>query len=84
LGEGRWLRPGTGPFGRIVGSSSLAEIVGGYDLVVVAVALTAGTRGLISADVFTEGRPLRNVVDKRLRYVGSASLVGTSREGGIG
>jgi phosphoglycerate dehydrogenase-like enzyme len=33
---------------------------------------------------FTEGRPLRNVVDKRLGYVGSASLVGTSREGGIG
>jgi phosphoglycerate dehydrogenase-like enzyme len=32
----------------------------------------------------TEGRPLRNVVDKRLGYVGSASLVGTSREGGIG
>jgi phosphoglycerate dehydrogenase-like enzyme len=33
---------------------------------------------------FTDGRPLRNVVDKRLGYVGSAPLVGTSREGGIG
>jgi hypothetical protein len=31
-----------------------------------------------------EGRPLRNVVDKRLGYVGSAPRVGTSREGGIG
>jgi hypothetical protein len=32
----------------------------------------------------TEGRPWRKVVDKRQGYMGSASLVGTSREGGIG
>jgi phosphoglycerate dehydrogenase-like enzyme len=157
-GAGSRPRGATEPFRRIVGSSSLAEIVGDYDLVVVAAALTAGTRGSISADVlhmrsaaelinagrgkivdelapaaapaearlggagldvfeteplheagplrslpdffgwrktlrevfienfrrFTEGRRLRNVVDKRLGYVGSASLVGTSREGGIG
>ena len=33
---------------------------------------------------FADGRPLRNVVDIRLGYVGSAPLVGTSREGSIG
>jgi phosphoglycerate dehydrogenase-like enzyme len=33
---------------------------------------------------FTRGRPLRNVVDTRLGYVGSAPLVGASREGSIG
>jgi phosphoglycerate dehydrogenase-like enzyme len=33
---------------------------------------------------FTHGRPLRNVVDTRLGYVGSAPLVGASREGSIG
>jgi len=42
-------------------------------------------------EVFTENlrrvadaRPLRNVVDIRLRYVGSVPLVGTSRKGSIG
>ena len=42
-------------------------------------------------EVFTENlrrvadaRPLRNVVDIRLGYVGSAPLVGTSRKGSIG
>ena len=33
---------------------------------------------------YPDGRPLRNVVDIRLGYVGSAPLVGTSREGSIG
>jgi hypothetical protein len=33
---------------------------------------------------FTDRRPLRNVVDKGLGYVGSAPLVGISTEGGIG
>jgi phosphoglycerate dehydrogenase-like enzyme len=162
-------RPGTGPFRSIAGSSSLAEIVGDYDLVVAAAALTAGTRGLIGTELLramrsgaelsnvgrreivdehalaaalgegrpggavlgvfetepspeasplwsrpnvifspdragdyfgwrdtprdmfienfrrcTDGRPLRNVVNKQLGYVGSAPLVGTSREGSIG
>jgi phosphoglycerate dehydrogenase-like enzyme len=31
-----------------------------------------------------DARPLRNVVDIRLGYVGSAPLVGTSRKGSIG
>jgi hypothetical protein len=33
---------------------------------------------------FADGRPLRNVFDIRLGYVGSAPLVGTSRKGSIG
>jgi phosphoglycerate dehydrogenase-like enzyme len=168
-GAGRHSRPATAPFRKVVCSSSLAEIAGAYDLIVVAAALTEQTRGLISADVvramrstaelinvgrgeivdehalaaalvegrlggavldvfeteplpeasplwglpnvivsphmagdffgwreslrqvfienfrrFADGRPLRNVVDKRLGYVGSPPLVGASRKGSRG
>ncbi len=81
-GAGRHSRSAEGPIGRVVGSSSLAEIVGDYDHVVVAAALTAGTRGLISADVLGAMRRGEQPVD-----VGRGEIVddvGTSREGGIG
>jgi lactate dehydrogenase-like 2-hydroxyacid dehydrogenase len=47
--------------------------VGDYDLGVVAAALTAETRGLISADVLGAMRRSAELIN-----------VGTSREGGIG
>jgi phosphoglycerate dehydrogenase-like enzyme len=81
-GAGRHSRRGTGAFRKIVASSSLAEVATGCDLI------DAGRGEIVDehalAATLSEGRPLRNVVDKRGGYVGSASLVGTSREGGIG
>lgn len=56
-GAGHTARPGTGPFGRIVSSAELADVVGDHDHVIVAAALTAQTRGLINADVVAAMRP---------------------------
>jgi hypothetical protein len=45
---------------------------------------TARPAGSPGGPRFADGRPLRNVVDTRLGYVGLAPLVGTLREGSIG
>jgi phosphoglycerate dehydrogenase-like enzyme len=58
------------PFGRVVGSADLAELVSSYDLVVVTAPLTEQTRGLISAPVLAAMRP-----GSRLINVGRGELV---------
>lgn len=68
-----------------MGSSSLVEIVGDYDLVVVAAALTAGTRGLINADVLgamRSGAELINV--GRGEIVDERTLAASLGEGRLG
>ena len=48
-GVGRTARTGEPPFGKVYAQSSLTDVVGDYDAVVVAAPLTRETRGMIDA-----------------------------------
>jgi phosphoglycerate dehydrogenase-like enzyme len=58
------------PFGRVHGSVDLADVVPGYDLVVLTAPLTGQTRGLVSAAVLAAMQP-----SARLINVGRGPLV---------
>lgn len=78
-------RPATAPFGALFGSDRLAEVVGGYDLVLVVAPLTEATRGLVGADVVAAMRPGTIVVNVgRGPVVDEAALLAGLREGRLG
>ena len=56
-------RPASGPFRRLVGPGALADVVGGYDLLLVTAPLSPATRGLVSADVVARTKPGAVVVN---------------------
>ena len=71
-GAGRSARPGDAEFGQIHASGSLADVISGYDYVVLAAPLTESTRGLVDATVLAAMKP-----SARLINVGRGELVRT-------
>lgn len=75
-GAGRTARPGDPDFGDVVASADLAEHVGWADHVVVAVPLTAQTRGLVDESVLAAMQPTAHLVNiARGPVVDEAALI---------
>ncbi|UPK75712.1 D-2-hydroxyacid dehydrogenase [Nocardioidaceae bacterium SCSIO 66511] len=55
-GVGRTARDGDGPFGTVYGQSDLPDVVGAYDIVVLAAPLTAQTRRMFDASTIAAMR----------------------------
>lgn len=83
-GVGRTARTGEPPFGTVYAQSSLADVVGDYDAVVVAAPLTRETRGMINARTLDAMRTSAYLINVgRGGLVDEPALVEALRGGGL-
>ncbi len=84
-GAGRTGRAGDADFERIYSSRDLAQVVPGYDYVILAAPLTADTRGIVDASVLAAMNPAACLVNVgRGGLVDTEALVEALAAGGIG
>jgi phosphoglycerate dehydrogenase-like enzyme len=73
------------PFGRVHGSADLANVVSGYDFVILTAPLTTETRGMVSAAVLAAMRPSTRLVNVgRGPLVDEPALVEALQQGHLG
>ncbi|WP_432563888.1 D-2-hydroxyacid dehydrogenase [Kineococcus sp. SYSU DK003] len=81
----RSARPAAPPFGALFGPDALPDVVGDYDLVLVAAPLSPATRGLVGAQVVQRMRPGAVVVNVgRGPVVDEDALLAALRAGRLG